>query len=150
MATQWTAQGISSGAVLPAATLQSIGAAWVDYTPTLTQGVAVTKTINSARYCQFQKTVLVTVKMTATGAGTGGQFVLIGLPLAARTGNATVTGTVGIYDASTNIWYTTMAQLNTTTDVYMFYQTGNAFGSVPAVTLAVNDQIHCSFMYEVA
>ena len=49
MATQWTA-GTVSGQVLTAATLNTIGAAWVDYTPTLTQGVTVTKTITVARY----------------------------------------------------------------------------------------------------
>lgn len=149
MATQWTA-GTTAGQVLTAATLNTIGAVWESYTPTLVQGATVTKTIDSARYCQFQKTVLVTVKMTVTGAGTAGQFVLVGLPIAARTANSTVTGTVGVYDFNTNIWYTCMSQLNTVNNCYLYYQAGNAFGSVPAVTLAVNDQIHCSFMYEVA
>ena len=104
MATQWTA-GTTSGQVLTAATLNTIGAAWVDYTPTLTQGVTVAKTINSARYCQFQKTVIVTLKMTVTGAGTPGQFVTVGLPLSARSNNATPTGIMAAYDTSANVWY---------------------------------------------
>jgi hypothetical protein len=44
MATQWTA-GTTSGQVLTAATLNTIGAVAVDYTPTLTQSATVTKTV---------------------------------------------------------------------------------------------------------
>jgi hypothetical protein len=79
MATQWTAQGITSGAVLPASTLQSIGAAWVDYTPTLTQGVTVTKTVVQARYCQFQKTIIGQMVLNPTSAGTLGRTIVDGL-----------------------------------------------------------------------
>jgi len=91
MATQWTA-GTTSGQVLTAATLNTIGAAWVDYTPTLTQSATVTKTISNARYCQIQKTVFVQVYLIATSAGTAGNIVKIGLPIAARTGNSSTTG----------------------------------------------------------
>ena len=149
MATQWTA-GTTSGQVLTAATLNTIGAAWVDYTPTLTQGVAVTKTINTARYCQFQKTVIVSVKMTVTGAGTGGQFVTVGLPISARSANAAPVGTMSVYDLNTNVWYNLGPQLNTVNDCYAFYQAGFAFGASPAITLAAGDQVFMSFTYEVA
>jgi hypothetical protein len=149
MATQWTA-GLSAGNVLPASTLNTIGAAWVDYTPTLVQGVAVTKTINTARYCQFQKTVIVSVKMTVTGAGTGGQFVIVGLPLSARAANAAPVGTMSVYDTNTNLWYNLGPQLSSVNDCYGFYQTGFAFGVSPAITLAAGDQVFMSFTYEVA
>jgi len=149
MATQWTA-GTFSGQVLTAATLNTIGAAWVDYTPTLTQGVAVTKTVSNARYCQIQKAVFITVRLIVTGAGTAGQGVAVGLPIAARTGNSTISGIMTVYDASTNTFYPCAGQLNTTTDIFGFFNSGFAFGTAPAVTLAVNDQVTLSLTYEVA
>ena len=76
MATQWTA-GTTSGQVLTAATLNTIGAAWVDYTPTLTQGVTVTKTVVQARYCQFQKTIIGQALLNTTSAGTAATLVAI-------------------------------------------------------------------------
>ena len=97
MATQWTAQGITSGAVLPAATLQSIGAASVSYTPTLTQGVTVTKTIVSAKYWQFQKLVVGTVNLTCTSSGTNNTAVQIGLPITANAGTQVIIGSYLVY-----------------------------------------------------
>ena len=149
MATQWTAQGITSGAVLPAATLQSIGAVTVDYTPTLTQGVAVTKTVVQARYFQFQKFVQGTIVLNATSAGTAGQVVAVGLPISARA-TSTMTAFGYIYDASTNVMYNVTGYTASGTTLQFFYQTGNAFGVSPAVTLANTDQISLNFSYEIA
>ena len=149
MATQWTAQGISSGAVLPAATLQSIGAAWVDYTPTLTQSATVTKTVVIARYCQFQKTIIGQLVLNATSAGTAGNAVQIGLPIAARTAGA-VLGSGYIYDASTNTIYGGPFYAFSGTTMAMFYQTGNPWGISPNIALANTDQISLIFSYEIA
>ena len=148
MATQWTA-GTTAGQVLTAATLNTIGAAWVDYTPTLTQGVTVTKTVAQARYCQFQKTIIGQVVLNVTSAGTAGQFVTVGVPITARATNAmSVFGY--IYDASTNIIYNVTGYLLSTITLAFFYQTGSAFGASPAVTLATSDQIALNFSYEIA
>ena len=148
MATQWTAQGISAGAVLPAATLQSIGAAWVDYTPTLTQGVTVTKTVVQARYCQFQKTIIGQVLLNVTSAGTAATAVAIGLPFAVRTGTPMV-GSGYIYDANTNVMYN-CTFIGNASIINGFYQTGFNFGVSPAITLATSDQIAINFSYEIA
>ena len=150
MATQWTAQGITSGAVLPAATLQSIGAAWVDYTPTLTQGVAVTKTISYARYCQFQKTIIVQVLLIATSAGTAAAEVAIGLPLTGTGSLNRANGTGFVYDASANVIYNMTSFLATTTTAKFYYQSGFGFGTSPAITLANTDQLSFTFIYEAA
>ena len=148
MATQWTA-GTTSGQVLTAATLNTIGAAWVDYTPTLTQGVTVTKTVVQARYCQLQKTVIGQMVLNVTSAGTAGNFVLVGVPLTARATNGmSVFGY--IYDANTNLIYNVTGYMYTTTTMAFFYQTGSAFGVSPAVTLASGDQIALNFSYEIA
>jgi hypothetical protein len=148
MATQWTA-GTTSGQVLTAATLNTIGAAWVDYTPTLTQGVTVTKTVVQARYCQFQKTVIGQVLMNVTNAGTAGNAVLVGLPLSARAVNG-MSAFGYIYDANVNVMYNLTGVVSTGTTLQFYYQTGNAFGVSPAVTLAASDQIAINFSYEIA
>ena len=148
MATQWTA-GTTSGQVLTAATLNTIGAAWVDFTPTLTQGVTVTKTTAQARYCQIQKTVIGQLVLNVTSAGTAGQFVLVGVPITAKaTLGMSVYGY--IYDASANTIYNVTGYMYTTTTLAFFYQTGSAFGASPAVTLATSDQISINFSYEIA
>jgi hypothetical protein len=149
MATQWTA-GLTSGQVLNASTLNTIGAAWVDYTPTLTQSATITKTISNARYCQIQKTVFVQVYLIATSAGTAGNIVKIGLPIAARAANSSTTGIAQLYDASTNIMYVSSAYLDSTTACAFLYQTGNPFGVSPAITIAAGDQLQMNLTYEVA
>ena len=148
MATQWTA-GTTAGQILTAATLNTIGAAWVDYTPTLTQGVTVTKTINHARYCQIQKTVIVQIFLTVTGAGTASQIVAVGLPFFAKNNNAFV-GSGFVYDASTDVIYNILPTADAGPTFTMFYQTGNNFGASPAVTLANTDQLRFQLAYEIA
>jgi hypothetical protein len=150
MATQWTAQGITSGAVLPAATLQSIGAAWVDYTPTLSQGATVSKTIVVARYCQIQKLVMVSLAMNPTSAGTAGNALVVGLPIAARAATAQIVGHGFIYDNSPQFTYNISAYLASTTTVASLYQGGSPWGNSPALTIANGDQVQMNFMYEVA
>jgi hypothetical protein len=148
MATQWTA-GTTSGQVLTASTLNTIGAVTVDYTPTLTQGVTVTKTVVQARYFQFQKFVTGQILMNCTSAGTAGSVVAVGLPISARATNS-MTAFGYIYDANTNVMYNVTGYSATGTTLNFFYQTGNAFGVSPAVTLANTDQISLNFSYEIA
>ena len=149
MATQWTA-GTTSGQVLTAATLNTIGAVWVDYTPTLTQGATITKTITNARYCQIQKSVFVQVYLIASSAGTASNQLVIGLPITARNSFGTVNGIAQLYDASTNLMYVCTAYQNTTTTMSFIYQTGNPFGISPAITIASGDQLQFSIVYEAA
>lgn len=148
MATQWTA-GTTSGQVLTAATLNTIGAAWVDYTPTLTQGVAVTKIIGPARYCQIQKLIVVEMFLIATSAGTAANVVKVGLPIAAKQTGALVGGGF-IYDASANFMYNILPFVFDANTVAFFYQTGSEFGISPAITLANTDQIRLKLIYEAA
>jgi len=75
-----------SGQILTAAELNGAGA-WQDYTPTWTQSAAITKTVNWARYTQLNKWVQVQIRMTATGAGTANNKILVGLPVNASTNN---------------------------------------------------------------
>ena len=149
MATQWTA-GTVSGQVLTAATMNTIGAAWEAYTPTLTQGVGVAKTINYARYCQIQKTVFVQVRVTATGGGLGGTISL-SLPTLLPSDQFRTMGVMWIYDASTGLFYQGVA--NPGSNVVVGYAQGsnnNMGANSPAITIAAGDQISFSVMYEIA
>ena len=148
MSTQWTA-GTTSGQVLTAATLNTIGAVAVDYTPTLTQSATVTKTVLTARYFQFQKFVTGQIVMNVTGAGTAANIVYVGLPIAARS-TSLIVAYAYIYDANVNAMYNLTAYTSSTSTVGFFYQTGNPFGVSPAVTLANTDQISVNFSYEIA
>lgn len=148
MATQYTA-GLTAGQILNAAIMNQIGAAWVDYTPTLTQSATVTKTVNHARYCQIQKLIVVEIFMSVTGAGTAGNGVRVGLPVSCRNGGAQL-GSGFIYDASANFMYNILPYQFDANTVAFFYQTGSEFGSSPAVTLAASDQIRLKLTYEAA
>ena len=135
--------------MLLASKLNEIGAVWENYTPTLTQSATVTKTIVIARYCQFQKTIIGQLVLNATSAGTAGNAVQIGLPIAARTAGA-VLGSGYIYDSSTNTIYGGPFYAFSGTTMAMFYQTGNPWGISPNIALANTDQISMIFSYEIA
>lgn len=75
-----------AGQVLTAAELNAAGA-WQDYTPSWTQSATITKTVNWARYTQFNKLVVVNIKMTASSAGTANNKILVGLPVSASSNN---------------------------------------------------------------
>lgn len=150
MATQWTA-GTTSGQVLTAATLNTIGAEWVDYTPTLTQTVTVTKTVVLARYCQFQKTIIGHMVLNVTSAGTLGGQLLMGLPFAVKSSQP-MAAYGYVYDLSTNTMYNLTFVPNTAggSTIGGFYQTGNYWGASPNIAIANGDQIAIQFTYEIA
>lgn len=76
----------TSGQVLTSSELNTAGA-WQDYTPTFTQSATITKTVNWARFTQLNKLVQVSIKMTASSAGTADNLILVGLPVNASTNN---------------------------------------------------------------
>ena len=150
MATQWTA-GTVSGQVLTAATMNTIGAAWESYTPTLTQTVSVAKTVNYARYCQIQKTVIVQVMMTCTTVG-GGGTISVSLPsglVPVSTNAQAVIGVFFIHDAGTALYVGSAMRASPVTG-YGYGSTNNMGANTPAMTLAVNDQVSITVEYEVA
>jgi hypothetical protein len=90
-----------AGQVLTAAELNDAGT-WQDYTPTWTQSATITKTVNWARYMQFNKFVCVQVKMTASSAGTANNKILVGLPVNASSNNYLM-GSFTYFDESLTI-----------------------------------------------
>jgi hypothetical protein len=150
MATQWTA-GTTSGQTLTAATLNTIGAAWVDYTPTLTQGVTVSKTITVARYCQLQKTIIVQIALACTSSGTSGSQVRVGLPITGT--NDRPVGSFLFFGGPSHYGNKVgMALTNTTTTAGGFVQDGtsNWFGVAPVFQLLNGDYLYLQLTYEAA
>ena len=95
MAVQWTA-GTTSGQVLTAATLNTIGAAWETWTPTVTAqtGSFTTVTVSLARYGRINKLVYAEIDFTITSIGTGAGIPLFTIPI---TSAVTATMALGQY-----------------------------------------------------
>jgi len=148
----------TAGQVLTAAELNTAGT-WSSYTPTWTaDNIAVPKTVNWARYTELGKWVQVSLKMTATGAGSGGGKLRVGLPVNAATDNF-VMGQCSFvdFDISSPILYVFCAVYDSATELIFYRIDANASGinqtvgnSSPAFTIATGDIIYCQFMYEAA
>lgn len=151
MATQYNA-GLTSGQVLTAATMNSIGAAWETWTPAVTQSGAVTATVTLGRYMRIQKLVIAVAKLAITGTGTANNAVKVSLPITAMD-SGQIVGQGFIYDASTNLTYLVAAESDTTTTT-RFYTDGTAgasfWGQTPNVAITNLDQINITLMYEAA
>jgi len=153
MATQWTA-GLTDNTSLPAATLNTIGAAWESYTPVIKGGATtVTATINYAKWARINKTVFVEVAATVTSAGAVNGVIDISLPSGlapVSTSDIRVIGSFFIKDSGTAYYFgAAIAQA--------FSVRGTGYGAVdfqgasaPAMTLANTDGVGMSVCYEVA
>lgn len=86
MATQWTA-GTTSGQVLTAATLNTIGAAWETYTPTVASqsGTITSFTARSGKYTRINKLVIVLFDFQINVNGTGGTYITVSKPITGTT-----------------------------------------------------------------
>jgi len=121
---------------------------WQDWTPTITQGSAVSKTVTVARYTQIGDTIHAYAKLAITGSGTASNTITMSLP-------ATAAGT-GYGGGSW--WHFDTGAVNRTgfTDLQSasllrFFVTddGNPYGSI-SPTLASGDIFTVSFTYEAA
>lgn len=121
-----------AGQVLTAAELNAAGT-WQDYTPSWTQSATITKTVNFARYTQFNKIVMGSVKMTATSAGTANNKVLVGLPVAASS-NQFILGTMHFYDGGEAAG----SQFTFGTPLSVFYETSTTISFSPRSTSRTN------------
>ena len=158
MATQWTAQGISAGAVLPAATLQSIGAAWETWTPALTASTTNptlgTGSTATGRYGRINKTVFGNCRVFfgTAGANAGSGFYFVSLPITAQAAGNLVAGSGYVKDASTGLVRHVSVAIDSTSRVglYLEDQINYAVSSTNPWTWAASDQIQFSFEYEAA
>ena len=155
MATQYTA-GLTTGQVLTAATMNSIGAAWENYTPVIKQGTTtISATINYAKYMRLNKSVFVQVLATATSAGTGAGNISISQPgglLAVSQGlNNRIVGSMQVEDIGVGFYSGSAVAIS---DVIVGFSgggpRGNFIGNEPSFTVAIGDYFACSVCYEIA
>lgn len=145
-----------TGTVWPAGSAVTAGMvaseAWTDYTPTLTQGVTVTKTVNYARYMKVGRMVTVQGFLTVTGAGTAGQPIIIGLPFTAVYNSLPQeVGTGTVFDSSASQAWKGQGILQSATTVYFRASgsSGSVLGTVDmSAGLAVGDQVSFTAAYE--
>jgi hypothetical protein len=145
-----------AGDVLTAAELNGIGEAWTSYTPTVTQGVGVTATIQECRFTQINKIVFIKGHLTLTSAGTAGSSIRLTYPSGLDPVNITGSfapsaGAAGYYDASTTVQYNMTVQTTAATIRFFADGTGGSnFGQFPALTAANGDILTFFVCYEVA
>jgi len=142
----------SAGDILTAADLNAIGT-WTSYTPAVVQSTAVAATVNYAKYMQINKSVIVNVDLTCTTSGTGSNTITVSLPV--NVSGTSATGSMGsglVFDSSTtNVILVSVIRASASTVKFIAEDTNNTtntLGSSPALTLANNDVISFSLMYE--
>ena len=108
-----------AGDVLTAADVNTFlageGGQWSSWTPTVTQGGAVSVTVTYARYARYGRTIHFNASLAVTGTGTGFEPVEIsGLPATAAT-SALIVGQGSIFDASATAYKSGVCFLESTT-----------------------------------
>lgn len=126
--------------------------AWTDYTPTLTQSGAVTKTVTYARYTKVGRLVHVTVLMTATAAGTANNAIKVSLPFTAATNSALRAGMFSVRNASGPNNFVGACQFFSTTTVVGITNNNSEFlgaaSSAFSSALASGDIVSIDLTYE--
>lgn len=153
MATQWTA-GLSDNTVLPASTLNTIGAAWETWTPTWTN-LTVGNGTQAFYYARLQKIVFVQGVLTfGTTTSVTGTPIKVNLPITAARANFIVH--VYLEDTGINLFPGVGYPVSATTiDLYTIrtdgvYATAPATSSTAPFTWGNTDKIWLSYFYEAA
>ena len=149
MATQWTA-GTTSGQVLTAATLNTIGAASETFTPTIVGNgggsVTIGNGVLTGTYIQLQKLVVATYILSwgSTTTTTAVGLWLFSVPV----GNALRGNAVGrITDAGTT-YYRVVGAASSNKMILQATDTGNEVQNNTPMTWATNDFMSATFIYE--
>ena len=163
----WTTPGTATaGNVLTAAfwntqvrdnmvELAPLTAAWTSFTPTLWQGAAtpnINKTVLYSKYLKVGKLVVVSVNVTATGAGTAGQAIQIrDIPAAAAAANQSgMIGSFTYFDSGNTNITGTVYGLSTTSVGLQADRDNSPVGIVPNFAVANNDNLSLTLTYEAA
>ena len=155
MATQWTA-GTTSGQVLTATKLNTIGAAWETWTPTWTGSTtnpAIGNGFIGGSYCRINKTVIADgyiIAGSTTTYGTG--TYRISVPISPMVSTNGLVGYATIFDASAGyISYSGVAsQVSTTLVEFRLGAASNIFAPTVPVTMANSDQFRFQIIYQAA
>lgn len=124
---------------------------WTAYTPTLTQGGAVTKTVTSARYMRVGRSIFGQVALAVTGPGTAANAVLVGLPVQAAA--VVCFGSGWILDASAGQFYAGVSYPSSALASGLLIGNGAGVVNVAGIAaftaaLASGDSIQMNFNYE--
>ena len=155
MATQWTA-GTTSGQVLTAATLNTIGAAWESWTPVWsasTTNPVIGNGFIGGSYCRINKTVIAdgyVIAGSTTTFGTGNYRISV--PISPMISSNGLIGYATLFDASAGyISYAGVASQNSTSLVeFRLGAASNLFGPTVPVTMANADQFRFQLIYQAA
>lgn len=136
----------SPGDVLTADDLNAIGV-WTAYTPTLTQNVARSATVNYAEYTQINKMCIVNVDLTCTTTGSLAS-ILVSLPvnMASTVTTNAVVGSGLFFDSSATDVKLVSVVRDSATNVGFFQNTGTF--TLLNTTVGNGDIISFSLMYE--
>lgn len=153
MATQYTA-GLSSGQVLTAATMNSIGAAYETWTPALTASTTNptlgTGSSQTGRYGRVNKSVYGTgqISFGTSGVAAGSGFYYVSLPVQAQT-LGQIVGTWQGYDSSAASVYFGFLVTDTTQRVVLYYNNpASVITNAAPWTWAASDFIRVQLAYE--
>jgi hypothetical protein len=141
MATQWN-YDFSPGEVLTAGVMDSLGAVWETWTPTVTPqtGSFTTVTVNHARYGRIGKLVYGQIIFTLTAVGTGSGNPIFTLPITGTNPQFIAIGSVR--EIGTTGFIGIVSQDSATTGVMRRYDN--------ASFIAANNKFAGSFFYEAA
>lgn len=120
------------------------------FTPTVSQGGALTLSSAVGRYWQIGVLVFVSISITINSSGTGGQAVIIGgLPVTEANSTWSPCAGYGEYiDASPSTYYPITTLWASTSSLYIVSNGGTGmFGSNPAITAAAGDIISLTALY---
>jgi hypothetical protein len=135
------------GDVLTAADLNAIGT-WTSYTPTLTQSVARTATVDYAEYAQINKMIATNVSLTCTTTGSLAN-IRVSLPVnfINLAGDLTLVGSGIFFDSSATT--TSVLGVVASNVSYVEFRADNSTALLNT-TLGNGDVISFSIVYEAA
>lgn len=133
------------------------GGTFTNYTPTITQGSSLAKTVNYAYYFENSNFIAVWVRCTVTATGTAGSAVLCSLPVTMDNtpGNSyATTGVAELYDVSAGLLYRAIINAWDPDTIQFYSTTSTADLGLGANTftaaLASGDSIFFSMIYRKA
>ncbi len=118
-----------------------------NWTPTVVQGVTVTKTVTYGRYWMAGKRVWAECYLAITSSGTAATSVTVSLPVTAATSTNLLIGNGLFYDASATT-LTPLYPTITSTAVASFLLSG--VSSFLTTQMASGDQLRLALFYEAA
>lgn len=125
---------------------------WIDWTPTVTQGVAVTRTISYARYIVMSDAVHMVVRLAITSAGTAANAIVIaGIPTTIAPANIAGLGTIGSFimlDSGVARYVGIVLPVGANDFRFWTDPNVNYVGITPGITLASGDDISFQATFE--